>query len=71
MSAEPDDLYEAAVALPEDKRAALVMKLLDSMGVDPAVADAQAAESASRLAAIGTGELEVVDDDEAMRLINS
>jgi hypothetical protein len=71
MSAEPDELYEAAVALPEEKRAELVMKLLDSLGVDPDVAAAQAAESAARLAAIESGELETVDEDEAFRLINS
>lgn len=70
MSREAEQLLEAALALPESERAALVMRLLDSMRDDASVSEAQATESASRLAALHAGELDVVDDDEAMSLIN-
>lgn len=70
MRYEADELYEAAVALPETERAVLVVKLLDSIGSTPEVMAAQAGESVSRLAAMKAGELDVVDDDGAFRLIN-
>jgi hypothetical protein len=69
MTQEAQKLYEAAVALPEDERATLVMKLLDTIGRSQDRAGARSAESLSRLSAFEAGDLEVIDDDEAMRLI--
>ena len=69
MSHRAEDLYEAAVALPEPERAVLVVKLLDSIGGGPEVTEAQTRESASRLVAMKAGELALVDHDEALRLI--
>lgn len=65
MSREAEKLYEAAVALPQDERAALVMKLLDSIAPS---SDAQIQESLSRLSALEAGTLDDMDDDAAMRL---
>lgn len=70
MAYKTDDLYDAAVALPETERAVLVVRLLDSIGGTPEVMAAQAGESVSRLAAMEAGDLEVVDNDAAFRLIN-
>ena len=70
MSQEAEELFKAAVSLPEAERAALVVKLLDSIAGDADVSSAQARESASRLAALEAGELELIDSDEALRLIN-
>jgi hypothetical protein len=68
MRPEAEKVYEAAVALSEEQRAELVVKLLDSMA--QSMRGAQARESLSRLAALDAGELETLDHDAAMRMIS-
>lgn len=69
MTREAEELLRAAAALPEIERAALAVRLLDSIaGADDVVAS-HADESRDRLAAVQAGNVEVLDDDDAWRLI--
>lgn len=70
MMHEPDELYEAAITLSKAERAVLVMRLLDSMDGAANIAHSQSKESTSRLAAMQSGELSTLDNEEALRLIS-
>ena len=67
MRSETEKLYQAAVALSEDQRAELVVKLLDS--ISQPTRGSQDRESLSRLAALDADELELIDHAAAMRII--
>lgn len=67
---EAEELFDAAVTLPPDERAELVMRLLDSIAApDDDLAAAQASESRARLDAARDGAIDLIDDDDAMRMI--
>ena len=69
MSGDGEELFELAVTLPASERAALVIRLLDSIATPGAAATGQHAESLDRLDAARAGALERLDDDDAMRLL--
>lgn len=70
MTRKAEELLEVAATLPAEERAALVVRLLDSIAAaDDDVAEAQRSESRARLDAARGGALDVVDDDDAMRMI--
>lgn len=70
MTREAEKLLEAAATLPPAERAALVVRLLDSIAApDDEVAAAQRSESSARLDALRDGAIDLVDDDDAMRMI--
>jgi hypothetical protein len=70
MTREAEKLLEAAAALPPADRAALVVRLLDSISApDDDVAAAHRSESRARLEAAHDGGIDLVDDDDAMRMI--
>jgi putative addiction module component (TIGR02574 family) len=70
MTREAEKLLEAAATLPPAERAALVVRLLDSIAApDDDVAAAQRSESTARLDALRDGAIELIDDDDAMRMI--
>lgn len=70
MTREAEELLEAAATLPAAERAALVVRLLDSIAApEDDVAEAQRSESRARLDAARGGELDLLDDDDAMRMI--
>jgi putative addiction module component (TIGR02574 family) len=70
MTREAEKLLEVAATLPAEDRAALVVRLLDSIaGPADDVAEAQRSESRERLDAVHDGELELLEDDDAMRMI--
>ncbi len=71
MTREAEELLEVAVRLPAKERAKLVVRLLDSIADPEAndVVEAQRSESRVRLDAARRGEIELVDDDDAMRMI--
>jgi putative addiction module component (TIGR02574 family) len=70
MTREAEKLLEAAATLPPAERAALVVRLLDSIAApDDDVAAAQRSESRARLDAVRNGAIDLVDDDDAMRMI--
>lgn len=71
MSREAEALLEAAASLPAAERAALVVRLLDSIAApEDEVAEAQRSESRARLDAARSEALDLIDDDDAMRMIN-
>ncbi|MBK8237068.1 MAG: addiction module protein [Deltaproteobacteria bacterium] len=70
MTSEAEELFRAAAALPEVERAALVVRLLDSIAAPSDVVASQADESRRRLAAAQAGDVEMLDDDDAWRLIS-
>jgi len=70
MSNEAHRVLAAAVALPEQERAALTVHTLDTIRATPTVPAQHAAESVERLAAIRRGEIAVLSSDDAWRLIN-
>jgi len=70
MTREAEELLEAATNLPAAERAALVVRLLDSIAApEDDVAEAQRSESRARLDAARGGEIDLLDDDDAMRMI--
>lgn len=69
MSKEAQELLAQAIALPETERAALVVRLLDSLRADPEIDAAHTAESLARLVGVRSGELAVLTSDDALRLI--
>lgn len=70
MTREAEKVLEAAAALTRAERAALVVRLLDSIAApDDDVAAAQQSESRARLDAARDGAIDLVDDDDAMRMI--
>jgi putative addiction module component (TIGR02574 family) len=70
MTREAEELLEAAQNLPAAERAALVVRLLDSIAApEDDVAEAQRSESRARLDAALGGEIDILDDDDAMRMI--
>jgi len=71
MSRETEALLKAAATLPAAERAALVVRLLDSIAApDDDVTEAQRSESRDRLDAARSEALDLIDDDDAMRMIN-
>lgn len=70
VAREAEELFRAAAALPEIKRAALVVRLLDSIGGAGDVVASHAGESKARLAAVREDGVEILDDDDAWRLIS-
>lgn len=70
MSNEAQKLIVAAIALPEEDRAVIIVELLESI-TPKELSDAQRAESSSRLEALDRGHFEVLDDDEAARVLES
>lgn len=70
VTREAEELFRAAAALPEIERAALVVRLLDSIAAATDVVAAHADESRDRLAAAQAGDVEILDDDDASRLIS-
>jgi putative addiction module component (TIGR02574 family) len=71
MSREAEALLKAAATLPPAERAALVVRLLDSIAApEDDVAEAQRSESRARLDAARSDALDLIDDDDAMRMIN-
>jgi putative addiction module component (TIGR02574 family) len=71
MSREAEALLKAAATLPAAERAALVVRLLDSIAApEDDVAEAQRSESRARLDAARSDALDLIDDDDAMRMIN-
>lgn len=70
MTREAEKLLEVAATLPPAERAALVVRLLDSIAApEHDVAAAQRSESRARLDAARDGAIDLVDDDDAMRMI--
>jgi putative addiction module component (TIGR02574 family) len=70
MTREAEKLLEVAVTLVPAERAALVVRLLDSIAApDDDVTAAQRFESRARLDAARDGAIDLVDDDDAMRMI--
>jgi putative addiction module component (TIGR02574 family) len=72
MTREAEEILAIAEKLSVEERARLAMRLLDSIAAPDErteIAEAQRAESRSRLDAARAGELEVVDDEDAMRMI--
>lgn len=71
MTREAEALLEAAARLPAAERAALVVQLLDSIAApEDDVAEAQRSESRARLDAARSDAFDLLDDDDAMRMIN-
>lgn len=70
VTRETEELFRAAAASPEIERAALVVRLLDSIASDDDAVASQANESRDRLAAAQAGGVEILDDDDAWRLIS-
>ncbi len=70
VTREAEELFRAAAALPETERAALVVRLLDSISAEADVVASHADESRDRLAAAQAGSVETLDDDDAWRLIS-
>ena len=71
MTGEAEKLLQAAAALAPAERAALVVRLLDSIAEpdDDGVRESHRFESRARLDAVRDGTIALVDDDDAMRLI--
>lgn len=70
VTREAEELFRAAAALPEIERAALVVRLLDSIAGEGDVVASHADESTARLAAVREGGVEILADDDAWRLIS-
>lgn len=70
VTREAEELFRAAAALPEIERAALVVRLLDSIAGEGDVVASHADESKARLAAVREGGVEILADDDAWRLIS-
>lgn len=72
MARDAEKLLEVAAKLSAEDRARLAVRLLDSiapLNEQTEIADAQQVESRSRLEAARAGELDSVDDEDAMRMI--
>lgn len=70
MTREAEKLLEVAATLPPAERAALAVRLLDSIAApDDDVAAAQRSESRARLDAARDGAIDLVDEDDAIRMI--
>jgi putative addiction module component (TIGR02574 family) len=70
MTREAEKLFAVAATLPPAERAELVVRLLDSIAApDDEVTAAQRSESRARLDAVRDGAIDLVDDDDAMRMI--
>lgn len=72
MTREAEEILAIAEKLSVEERARLAVRLLDSIAAPDEhteIAEAQRAESRSRLDAARAGELEIVDDEDAMRMI--
>jgi putative addiction module component (TIGR02574 family) len=70
MTREAERLLEIAATLPPAERAAPVVRLLDSIAApDEDVAAAQQCESRARLDAARDGAIDVVEDEDATRII--
>lgn len=70
MTREAEELLEAAATLAPGERAELVVRLLDTIAApDDDLAAAQKSESRARLDAVRVGAIELVDHDDAMRMI--
>lgn len=70
MTREAEELLEAATTPPAAERAALVVRLLDSIaGPDDDVAGSQRTEGHARLDAARGGAIDLLDNDDAMRMI--
>ena len=67
------DLFEAALGLPLGDRVRLARELLESLdgSADPGADAAWVAEIGRRVEAIGRGEAELIDGDEAHRRIRA
>jgi hypothetical protein len=63
MSNEAKRVLAAAVAFPEEERAALPVHILDTIRATPTVRAQHAAESVERLAAIRRGEIAILSSD--------
>ena len=66
----PTPLLEAALALPEEERAELALRLVESLdgaGSDEGADDAWADEVAVRIEALRAGHAEIVSADEAFQ----
>ena len=59
----------AAIALPEEERAGLALRLLDSIRSNPVASAAQVSESLARLKTLQSGGAEAVSSEDALRLI--
>ncbi len=64
-----DEVFEAAAALPTRERASLVVRLLDTIAAPDELATAHVGESLGRLEAARAGLIDLVDDEDAQRLI--
>lgn len=72
MTREAEKLLEVASRLSVEDRARLAVRLLDSIAAPDAVtevAEAQSAESRSRLEAARAGDAEILEDEDAMRML--
>lgn len=72
MTREAEKILEVAAKLSVEDRARLAVRLLDSIAApqeQTEAAEAQRLESRSRLEAARAGEIESVDDEDAMRMI--
>lgn len=72
MSREAEELLAVAAKLPADERAKLVVRLLDTIAAPEgteSVEDAQREESLARLEAARAGDIELIEHDDAMRMI--
>lgn len=70
VTREAEELFRVAAALPQTERAALVVRLLDSIAGANDVVASHADESKVRLAAVREGGVEILDDDDAWRLFS-
>ena len=69
MSKESPALLAAAVALPEEERAALAIQLLDSIRQAGTLSDDQLQESLDRMKSLRSGTHATVSAEDALRLI--
>lgn len=70
MTHEAEQVLQIAAALPWDERAALIVRLLDSIAApDDDVTGAQRSESRARLDAARSEAIDLIDEDDAMRMI--
>ena len=70
MTREAEQVLQIAAALPRDERAALIVRLLDSIAAPgDDVTAAQRSESRARLDAARSEAIDLIDEDDAMRMI--
>ena len=69
MSRDAEDLLKAILALPEEDRSELLLRVFESLQPADGTHEAQRTESSSRLAAFERGDLSAIDHEDALRQI--